>query len=193
MRYIGETTEGVYVEDPMEAIHPDIINRYYGVEGAEVERDAWQTGAGHTSEDDQSDDESSPADEYELESDDARTNLENRVAGDLEHNIRHEPIQVAKHQNLFRSDGQEAEFFTILEMVVADGLIPEDHGVQPSEWDDGVYPELEVIKPGTRGKAIDVVLTRDIWLPRAIQWTQALDLMSRLLIDGEQDIDSSDG
>ncbi|KAJ7215588.1 hypothetical protein GGX14DRAFT_359551 [Mycena pura] len=46
MRFLGQTTEGIYHHDPLDGIHPDSINRYYGVAGARRHRNRHQTGAG---------------------------------------------------------------------------------------------------------------------------------------------------
>lgn len=187
MRLLGQSTSGVYKDDPMDGVHPDIIDRYYGVAGPEQERGSTQTGAGHPDSEDEDDEVLDSHHEGDMDEE-----LENRVGADQAHNIRHEPIRVARHRNPFRTDEKEAEFLNILAMVVRDELVPVGYGVLADEWDDGNYSELEIIKPGTKGKEIEVVLPREIWLPRAIYWTQALDLMGHLLIDDEES-DSDSG
>ncbi|KAK7020914.1 hypothetical protein R3P38DRAFT_3197407 [Favolaschia claudopus] len=58
----GMIDSGEYV-DPMQGIHPDTIDRYYGVDGPEVVRQPGQTGAGH--EEDEDEDENAWVDEPE--------------------------------------------------------------------------------------------------------------------------------
>ncbi|KAJ7459475.1 hypothetical protein B0H11DRAFT_1737159 [Mycena galericulata] len=176
MRFLGQTTEGVYT-DPLDGIHPDAINRYLGVAGPRQHRSSNQTGAGHASDDDSdSDDEEQ---EQLLRTDEA--DIENRVGRDQAHNIRHAPIKVARHQSPFENIAQEEGFLDFLEDTFQQGDLPEDYGVQDHEWDEEDYPETEIIRPGTRGKEILVILPRDEWFPRAIQWAQALDTMNRVL------------
>ncbi|KAJ7685421.1 hypothetical protein DFH06DRAFT_968421, partial [Mycena polygramma] len=177
MRFLAQTTEGVYRSDPLDGIHPDAINQYYGVAGLPRTRRQNQTGAGHA-DDDASDIES---DDDELAPGDREAELENRIADDQAGNIRHAPIKVARHESPFETVEQEEMFFALVRAVTAQVDLPEDYGVQPEEWDVEHYPEVEVIRPGTRGKEILVVLPRETWYPRAVKWAQALDLMSRIL------------
>lgn len=186
MRFCGQTASGVYVEDPMDEIHPDAINRYYGIAGQEIQRSATQTGAGFLEEDNELVDDATQVAEH-----DSMEDLENRISEDQEHNIRHEPVSVAKHQNPFQTSNDEEEFFTILLMITASNLLPTGYGVRAEEWEDENYPELETINCGRRGKEIEVTLPRDIWLPRAVQWVQALDLMERLKATDNRSSDSS--
>jgi hypothetical protein len=74
-------------------------------------------------------------------------------------------------------------FLDILVDVLADlEAIPEDNGILEDEWEDDDYPEIESIKLGTSGKEWLIVLPRDEWFPRAVQWAQALDLLKRCLL-----------
>ncbi|KAF8201941.1 hypothetical protein K438DRAFT_1799663 [Mycena galopus ATCC 62051] len=181
MRLLGQTTEGVY-KDPMDGIHPDAINRYYGVDGALRRRHRGQTGAGHASdEDDGSDDEIDHNGSHEELEVDMEERLENQIAEDQARNIRHAPIKVARHGSPFEDDEVESEFLELLELVLFQDDLPDDYGVIPAEWDDTDYPEAESIRTGTKGKELLVILPRDEWFHRAVQWAQALDLLNRVL------------
>ncbi|KAJ7180225.1 hypothetical protein C8R43DRAFT_870886 [Mycena crocata] len=83
IRFLGQMTEGVYKHDPLDDIHPDAINRYYGVEGPRTRRARNQTGAGITSEDEAEEGED-PTEEEQLE---------NRIQADLAQNIRSQGSQ----------------------------------------------------------------------------------------------------
>jgi hypothetical protein len=185
LRFLGQTEHGIYDNDPMDTVHPDTINRYYGVDGPEQTRRLGQTGAGHAA-DEGSDleplDSGSEDSEENNDSDiDAEwTELQHEIARDQAHNIRHEPIKVARHRNPFPTQAAEDEFHNILKIVVEQGVIPEGFGVCPDEWEDG-YPEQETIKTGLRGKGLEITLPEAVWFPRAILWAQALDVMSRLV------------
>ncbi|KAJ6578020.1 hypothetical protein B0H19DRAFT_1208066 [Mycena capillaripes] len=171
LRFLGQLNNGVYTTDPMEGVHVDTINRYYGVEGAERARHPGQSGAGH------------PEDEEEGQwVDEQDDNLADTVANDLAHNIRHPAIKVARHKNPFRSLLIEENFFAALEEIVRQGMVPEGYGVLQNEWEDGAYPTMEAINPGTHGKEIIIALPRDIWLPRAVLFAQGLDAMTRSLV-----------
>ncbi|KAK7059428.1 hypothetical protein R3P38DRAFT_3522500 [Favolaschia claudopus] len=165
MRYMGQLTQGIYREDPLDAvdpldgIHPDAINRYYGVDGRRLRRSRNQTGAG-TSELEADDDEDVEPSEQEQ--------LENRIGADLAQDIRHQPVK--------------QQFLALLEDVLAEPeLIPEEYGVLVEEWEEDSYPEVEVFRPGTKGKEISVVLPREEWYPRVVRWVKAVDLLSRVL------------
>ncbi|KAJ7443289.1 hypothetical protein FB451DRAFT_1413781 [Mycena latifolia] len=140
----------------MENVHPDIIDRYYGVEGDERVPRPGQTGAGHP--DDEED-----SDAWEDE-----------------------------HDEDFLTHAMEANFFAALAEITEQNIVPQGFGVQEDEWEDGGYPAAEAINPGTRGKEIIVALPREIWLPRAIFFAQALDAMTRFLVFQEEEGDRGD-
>ncbi|KAJ7764540.1 hypothetical protein DFH07DRAFT_1016252 [Mycena maculata] len=179
IRFLGQTTEGVYATDPLHGIHPDAINRYYGVEGPRRRRARGVTGAGNAS-----NDEGDPTDS-DSESDpdlDPEEELENQIEADQAHNIRHAPVKVARHKSPFKEAEHEAAFIELLGEVVSEpDVLPEGYGVAEEEWEDEDYPETEIIKTGTNGKQLRIELPRVTWLSRAIQWAQALDLLTRVL------------
>ncbi|KAJ7718880.1 hypothetical protein DFH07DRAFT_761389, partial [Mycena maculata] len=178
MRLLGQTTEGVYKDDPLDGIHPGVISRYLGVMGPKKHCGPNQTGAGHAEDDDDSD--SEEEDEFP-DIDDTEADMENRISMDQAHNIRHAPIKVARHCSPFDNAEQEAIFMDLLEDILEQDNVPEDYRVRDVEWDEEDYPETEIIRPGIRGKEIVVVLPRGEWLPRAVIWAQALDVLSQIL------------
>ncbi|KAF8218027.1 hypothetical protein K438DRAFT_1796187 [Mycena galopus ATCC 62051] len=190
MRFLGQLTEGVYRHDPLDhldpldSIHPNAINRYYGVEGRRLRRLRNQTGAGVSADEEPEDDEEDmrPSEEEQLE---------NRIEADLAQNIRHEPVKVARHRSPFKDLELEDYFLRLLEDLLAEPLIlPEDYGVLDEEWEEEDYPEIEVFRPGTKGKELSIILPRDDWFPRAIRWACALDLMTRILHELGEESDS---
>ncbi|KAJ7804598.1 hypothetical protein B0H14DRAFT_2383616 [Mycena olivaceomarginata] len=186
IRFLGQLTEGVYRHDPLDGIHPDAINRYYGVEGRRLRRSRSQTGAGIASDDEGEEDEegNEPSPEEELE---------NRIQADLQENIRHQPVKVAKHRCPFKDDDLEQYFLGLLgDLLAQPEILPEDYGVREEEWEEEDYPEIETIRPGTKGKELAVILPRAEWFPRAVRWAQALDLMARVLYELAED-SGSDG
>lgn len=134
-----------------------------------------QTGAGVSSDDEgeQTDDESEPSVEEQLE---------NRVQDNLAQNIRHAPVKVAKHRSPFIDEQLEDHFITLLRDVLSEAEdVPQGYGILADKWEDEDYPEVEVIRPGTRGKELRVILPHAEWFGRAVQWGQGLQLMSRVL------------
>ncbi|KAJ7340847.1 hypothetical protein DFH08DRAFT_963692 [Mycena albidolilacea] len=183
IRFLGQITEGVYREDPLDGIHPDAINRYYGVAGTRLRRPRNQTGAGITSDDElEHDSEGEPT---------TQEQLENRVQADLVRNIRHEPVKVAKHRCPFTDAELEDHFLGLLDDVLAQSeIVPENYGIRDDEWEEEDYPEIEVIRPGTKGKELAIILPRAEWFPKAVRWAQALDLLTRVLDELGDDSDS---
>ncbi|KAJ6453824.1 hypothetical protein C8R47DRAFT_1167679 [Mycena vitilis] len=162
MRFLGQTTQGVYTTDPLDGIHPDAINRYYGVDGAQRRRNRAQTGAGHASDDEGAAEDSDSDFEPDIEEE-----LENQVRADQAQNIRHAPVKVARHETPFEEQEYEDIFLELLET-------------------DDDYDEVETIRTGTNGKELVLVLPRADWFPRAVQWVQALDLLTQFLHEIEE-------
>ncbi|GBE83190.1 hypothetical protein SCP_0502370 [Sparassis crispa] len=176
MRLLGQTQHGIYAEDPMDNVHPDTLKQYYGVMGSIRNRPVGQTGAGHPDDEPMEEDSS---DEEADETDHAIEELENQIEGDQEQHIRHKPIKVATHQDPFPNPNHKNLFLTILQEVRNAGLIPAGYGARAEEWEGGQYLE-ESIKFSKKKKELIVTLPSEIWLPRAILWVQALDIMMRL-------------
>ncbi|KAJ7742003.1 hypothetical protein DFH07DRAFT_870069 [Mycena maculata] len=177
IRFLGQTTQGIYAVDPLDGIHPDAIKRYYGVEGAGRRPRNGQTGAGHASDDEEENEDSDNDIEPDLEEE-----LENQIQEDQAQNIRHAPVKVARHHSPFEEREDEAAFLELLDIVITQpDVLPEGYGILPDEWEDEDYDEIETIRTGTNGKELVVVLPRVEWFLRAAKWVQALDLLTRVL------------
>ncbi|KII85214.1 hypothetical protein PLICRDRAFT_45380 [Plicaturopsis crispa FD-325 SS-3] len=167
---------GVYRDD-CEGLHPDTINKYYGVHGKETRRTQGQTGAGHpTDEEAESDDDSTSEPGSAVRGND----LAQRVADDLESDIRHDAIPVPDHRNPFNGNADlEGEYFDKLQEIIVRGDMPTGFGILEDEWVDGMYPTVEVIPAGRKGsKEIRVSLAAQEWKARAGLWCQALAVLS---------------
>ncbi|KAH7919743.1 hypothetical protein BV22DRAFT_1022427, partial [Leucogyrophana mollusca] len=167
MRFMGQTQHGLYNDD-CAGIDPTVINERFGVHGPEIHRHPAQTGAGHASDE---------------EEDDEDTENVGEEAAHLEAdaNSHHEPVSVPKHANPFPNDQYEQAFKTALATVVRRDMIPMGYGILQDEWDDDSYPSMEVIRSGRRrGKELRVGLPITKWLPKAVRWCQALDILNRL-------------
>ncbi|KAJ7638258.1 hypothetical protein FB45DRAFT_739937, partial [Roridomyces roridus] len=202
---LGQLTEGVYREDPLDGIHPDAINWYYGVHGPRL-RCAWnQTGAVMARRDRRASDRSrddmditgagNDPDEAVEDSADVdiseEEELENQIGADLQKNIRHEPVKVPRHRSPFKDAELQNLFVQQLDALqLQPDILPEEYGVLEEEWEEKDYLEIEVFRPGTQGKELSIILPRQIWYPRAARWAQALDFMSRIRHELEEETES---
>ncbi|KAL6306357.1 hypothetical protein BKA93DRAFT_927213 [Sparassis latifolia] len=110
MRLLGQTQHGIYAKDPMDNVHPDTLEQYYGVMGSIRNRPVGQTGAGHPDNEPMEEDSS---DEEADETDHAIEELENQIEGDQEQHIQHKPIKEVRNA----------------------GLIPAGYGACAEEWE----------------------------------------------------------
>jgi hypothetical protein len=108
-------------------------------------------------------------------------------------------VKVAKHRCPFTDAELEDYFLGLLDDVLAQSeIVPENYGIHEDEWEEEDYPEIEVIRPGTKGKELAIILPRAEWFPKAVRWAQALDLLTRVLdelgdnSDSDRDIISDD-
>jgi len=166
MMFFGQTEHGIYVDD-CEGVHPDVINQYYGIHGHPTRRASDQTGAGH------------PVDEEG--DDDGWEDIGERVAADQETHIRHEPIDVPETTDPFTNPALREAFEKSFAAVQEQGVIPPGYCLLPDEWEDGVYPSVEVIRSGRRGtKELTVSLPDFLWRPKAELWGQALSILTHM-------------
>lgn len=166
MRFLSETKHGLQEDQP--GVHPNVLNRYYGVDGPTRTRSSQDTGAGHPDDEGTSDEAS-----YQ--------DLEDRIAGDQDPEVRHDPIDVPQHSSPFKSAETEKLFCVALRELQQQEFIPEEYGVAPAEWIGGVYPDTEMIPLGRAGREIPVKLPVTIWWPKAAAWAQGHALMFQLL------------
>lgn len=178
----------MYVDsDDHENIHPDLLERYYGIHGRERTRSGDQTGAGQlddeeievpdsdteAEEDDSEDDEDLIA---QIDDDDLIAQID-AALGDK---FNSKPVKVPRHANPFSEDEEELFNLTLTAMHAA-GIVPCGYGLHPDEWDDGTYPSYETLKSGRRGgKKLQVALPDSVWRPRAEMWGRGLSIMKQM-------------
>lgn len=93
--------------------------------------------------------------------------------------VRLEAVEVPEEMSPFRTNTHEADFFSLLEDIIAQNIIPEGYGLLPGELDDEDVEMVEVLQFGLRGtKSIVISLTEPIWAARTKLWAQAIDLLS---------------
>ncbi|KAK7023060.1 hypothetical protein R3P38DRAFT_3317322 [Favolaschia claudopus] len=178
LRLIGKAKYGIYRDD-CGSLHPETIEKYYGVRGKERIRRT--SGAGNPP--DKEDEGEGDEDEDEDKDEDEDDMLEDRIRADQDPQIRHEAIEVPNHRNPFNQDPEmERKFFDTLADVVTQDVVPEGYGVLPEEWEAEAYPDVEVLAAGrTMKKKIAVSLAHPIWLERAKFWAQGLAVLSHFM------------
>ncbi|KAJ8092358.1 hypothetical protein PM082_023813 [Marasmius tenuissimus] len=181
MRFLGMTTEGVYVDD-CAGMSSSEIHDHYGADVDHQERPSNQTGAGSLSDEDFSD-----VSESELDSGDEDSDLEGI---DLPPSARQvfdgldglmQRVHVKRYPCPFNQD-ELGLFIQALATAEEEDLEPRGFGVLPEEWENGRYPAYELLKTGKKGtKELRVDLPDHVWRPRAMKWARALVLMEYML------------
>jgi hypothetical protein len=77
-----------------------------------------------------------------------------QISTDLQANIRHQPVKVPCHRSPFKGlpPTVETAFWDGLQEVEDSGFHPDNMSISPEEWDDSIYPTLEVLTAGWRAK-----------------------------------------
>lgn len=159
-------------------MHPDNINRYYGVIGPERQRQAHHSGAGHPPEEEEEDSNKSTS-----ESEASYQDIAQGIAEDQEANIRHPPVEVPCSSSPFADDNEIENLFGHLvdELGVDEGL-PIGYGVTDEELGEDGYETHEPLRIGKRGlKRMVIALPEQIWRPRTELWAKAVHIMTYLL------------
>ncbi|KAG1867245.1 hypothetical protein DFJ58DRAFT_654437, partial [Suillus subalutaceus] len=167
LRLISQATLGIY-RDNCDGVHPDTIEQYYGTHGREQTRHHGQTGAGHP--------------------DDEDTNSEDQlilqIEEDQERNIRHAAVEVPGKKSPFETQHDENLFFSTVEQIVTEGIVPEGYGLLPDEQGDDAAM-IEVLQFGRRRtKSITISLSDPIWEAHATLWCQGLSALSLFETEG---------
>jgi hypothetical protein len=174
MRFINDAVDGMAVDD-LDGVHPDLLQRYHSVSGSPVDRAAYQTGAEHPS-----DEEDNAISSDDGSGDDSEQDtLQRTISSHIHSNIHHHPVKLPRSWCPFTDPTHTHLLDAALGDLQSSSLIPAGYGVRESEWDEGAYPEVEVIKFG-RKKEITVSLPSVIWKPRAIAWVHAVYVMQTL-------------
>lgn len=158
---MGRLQHGEYVAD-YEDVHPEVLERYYGEDWAEHSEDEGE--------------------QRRPSSDDGLT-LEDHVAEDQAANVRHAPVETPTKGNPFEAyPGAEILFMDMLRGADERKFVPEQFNLRAEEWGESGYEESEPIKM-RGGKIVDIPVPFLDWWPRAVRWSRALYLMTRLIED----------
>jgi hypothetical protein len=101
------------------------------------------------------------------------------IKDEQNNNVAHQGTDVPRHSSPFSEYGERI-FFETLANVVLEGVTPAGYGILQDEWTDGVYPAVEKLDVGRRGKASKISLSADIWLQRATLWVQGLSVLTMM-------------
>ncbi|KAF8212981.1 hypothetical protein K438DRAFT_1430536, partial [Mycena galopus ATCC 62051] len=112
--------------------------------------------------------------------DDEQEGLAESIRVDQGPHVRHEAVDVPDHKNPFSDNsGAENLFFSVLEQVVREEIIPAGYGILADEWEEDAYPIVEILAVGRQMKKnICVSLASPIWLQCATLWAQSLNVLS---------------
>lgn len=173
--FFGETTHWKTINE-LTSIHLDTLNHYCGVHGTEHCHGLNVTGAGHPPNEDSAD---KPEDLSSGESDalsnkgkdsdssshqDDYMEVQARLVLDLEGNVKHNAVQVPRHNNPFVGHlGVGGTFLWAFRDVGANGGLPQDFGVLEGEWGTGMYPAHRLLNSGHKGMELVIGLPTDIW------------------------------
>ncbi|KAF7306246.1 Integrase catalytic domain-containing protein [Mycena indigotica] len=102
--------------------------------------------------------------------------IDDIIANDQHHDIRHDPIAVPTHEAPFDNAIQQL-FFQALALKQQEGVTAE------TDFDVDTYEICESIRLGRAGKKVSIQLPAVNWWPRTLLWTQALDLMTAFCIE----------
>ncbi|KAF8959787.1 hypothetical protein BDZ97DRAFT_1666643, partial [Flammula alnicola] len=179
LRFMGQARFGVY-KDECEGIHPDTIDKYYGVDHGTEIRHRTGHGAGHPIDEAESDSELQDVSAQQQERlQPSPEELAQQIADNQTPQVRHEGVSVVQGRNPFHDENTEAAFFDVLGQVIESDIIPVGYGVHPDEWINDAYPTAETMKIGSRGtKEIQILLDDKIWEARARLWAQGLNVIS---------------
>jgi len=159
LRFLSEIENGVYLDDPLENIHPDLLARYHGTGGPRL-----------------SSEEQEDADEMH--------DLRDMIVADIEGNLNGEPAPVPKHANPFPSLEAEMIFCQALADIQGSDIMPDGPHFPASQWNLSTYDTHENITVGFRKTRSSVVhLPPEIWMPRALLWSRALSVLQYLLLE----------
>ncbi|KAL4064112.1 hypothetical protein V8B97DRAFT_1876228 [Scleroderma yunnanense] len=118
-----------------------------------------------------------------LELGDEMTDVADAIARQQQEHVNHQAVHVPSHRNPFRSNEEEAIFFTRFHEVVTQDITPDNFGLTPTEWGSEQYLTLETIRIGhCAAKDINISLADPIWYSRARLWCQALSALSFYLL-----------
>ncbi|KAJ6462900.1 hypothetical protein C8R45DRAFT_841390 [Mycena sanguinolenta] len=163
LRLLGQVRHGVY-QDECQGLHPETIEKYYGVYG--TARAGRQGGAGI------------PPDENDAE----EPGIAEHIRADQGPQIRHDAIEVPDHKNPFSEDPEtEEQFYAVFEHIVRQDITPVGYGVLSEEWDEDGYPDVEILSGGKQMKTrVTISLAHPIWLQRAKLWAQGLNVLGQV-------------
>lgn len=164
MRLIGQTTEGFYLQDELEGVHEDLIQRYYGVEGMPTAHTKGRTGAGFNSGED------APGDDVEISYDSDSSEEEDQPPSLKCKRVKPK----TRAQCPFESARDKTLFNQALDIALAQGELP------PDVADGWIWDESAQLSIGKRQLAHMVQLPTAVWRDRAVVWAKALRVMVHL-------------
>lgn len=110
--------------------------------------------------------------------DDDDDQLNDAIAHDQHHHIRHEAIDPPAEGDPFIYEEAKEVFEAAMKQADVEGYVPLGFGLRPDEWEDALYPTVEEIKVAK--KYVDMPLPFEIWFPRAVLWARGLEIITQI-------------
>jgi hypothetical protein len=161
--FLGQLEHGIYL-DEYDNVHPELLNRYYGVSQQAAPGNVHQISAGYTN----------SSDDVDLEA------IVHDIAEGQKQHVRHDPVGLPDARNPFSNTDMQQVFEKVLRQVCEAKFIPSGLGVHKEEWEETTYPGFEYLKVG-RTKELVIMLPIEVWLPRAMSFAQGLEVLTRTL------------
>jgi len=173
---MGQLEFGIY--DDYDNVPAAELEQNYGIHGRPIHRLPGQTGAGHPADEDDVWDHIA---KISVERNDDWVDMDEAATNEVNQNTYNEPIPVPAHNIPFVSDAELEAFRIRLSQYEDSKFIPAGYGMLSDEWENGVYPTIQVIPVGHRGsRQLDIGLPDIIWRPRSQVWVRALDIMNQI-------------
>jgi len=171
---LGQLEFGIYDYDNVPAAELEL---HYGIHGNIIHRLHGQTGAGNPADEDDIDLSDSNDDWVDVDESEA-----SEAVDEANNNTHTEPVPVPEHNSPFQSDAETRAFAIMLSRYEEARYLPAGYGMLRGEWENGIYPTIQVIPAGRRGsKQLEIGLPDIIWRPRSETWVRGLDIVNKLL------------
>ncbi|KAF5390468.1 hypothetical protein D9757_005167 [Collybiopsis confluens] len=184
-RWLGMVKHGVYTDD-CDGLDVESIEELYGTTEDVPARPSNHTGAGYLNDEDVPEYSDGNSDTDSDESDLDLGEINKQIEATSSNQFLPKAIKPPRHSSPF-NDEELHLFEETLEAAVHANITPVGYGIHPDEWEDSIYPTIEMIRTGRKGgREISVQLPDHIWRPRGQLWTLGLSIMDRILENREE-------
>ncbi|KAF5367259.1 hypothetical protein D9757_011704 [Collybiopsis confluens] len=161
-RWLGMVKHGVYTDD-CDGLDVESIEELYGTTEDVPARPSNHTGAGYLNDEDVPEYSDGNSDTDSDESDLDLGEIDKQIEATSSNQFLPKAIKPPRHSSPF-NDEELHLFEETLEAAVHANITPVGYGIHPDEWEDSIYPTIEMIRTGRKGgREISVQLPDHIW------------------------------